>query len=337
MILVEEVLKDFGIEYEDKGNDFVIPCIFHEEKSPSFYVQKESGIYHAFCCGESGNFFQLVRTISGFSVSETFQYLSRFISVRRRSRMDKYNDFLSAIQRQCDLAAEEEDKEAMLPENIKVRSNKYLRERGLTDQEIMFWDMRVCITHPYKNWILTPVRRNNKIQTYFLRSVNDGGKIYGYKTIVKEDGSKKNEGYYRSNILFGMDHCTDYTSPIVVSEGIFDSIFNKRYCNQSVAALSNNILPEQKKFLKNFSEIILLPDNDMRGMFMIDTALSLSTTNKMSIALLPDKFKDSGETKDCHHVIGEAIENRVDLMDFIVSNRYREFLRYKKYKLKRKK
>lgn len=336
MILVEEVLKDFGIEYEDKGNDFVIPCPFHAENHPSFYIEKEGHAFHCFSCEASGNFFTFVRIISGFSAMETLQYLSRFISVRRRSRLDKYNDFLASIQRQCEICEEEEAQDAMLPDNVKVRSNRYMKNRGFTDMEISALDTRVCLSFPYKDWVLIPVRRNNIVQTYFLRDTAGDGKIYGYKTIVKEDGSKKNEGYYRSNILYGMDDCTDKTKPVVVSEGIFDATFNKRYHKQSVAALSNNILPEQKSFLIQYPEVILLPDNDMRGLFLVDTALSMTTKTRVSVAQLPGQYKDSGEAKGNDQVIGEAIANRVDIMDFIVTDTYRKFLRYKKYELNRK-
>lgn len=336
MILVEEVLKDFGIEYEDKGNDFVIPCPFHAENHPSFYIERERGIFNCFSCKASGNFFQFVRIVSGFSPMETLQYLSRFLSVRKRSRLDRYNDFLASIQRACEICEEEESHDALLPDNVRVRSNRYMKNRGFTDTEILALDTRVCTAYPYKDWVMIPVRRKGVMQTYFLRDTTGDGKIYGYKTIVREDGTKKNEGYYRSNILYGMDDCPDKTKPIAVSEGIFDATFNKRYHKQSVAALSNNILPEQKSFLVQYPEVIIMPDNDMRGLFLIDTSLSMTTKTKVSVALLPGQYKDSGEAKDNDQVIGEAIENRVNVMDFIVTDTYRKFMRYKKYELNRK-
>lgn len=337
MILVEEVLKDFGVEYEDKGNDFVVSCPYHAENHPSFYIQKEEGYYNCFSCQASGNFFSFVRLISGFSVSETLQYLSRFIQVRRRSRLDMYNDFLGAIQRQAKDIEEEESHDVIIPDNIAVRSNKYLIDRGFSNQEIIQMDTRICNAFPYKNWILIPVYRNGIVQTYFLREIKGDGKIYGYKTIVNEDGSKKNEGYYRSNILYGMDSCIDKGSAIAVCEGIFDSVFNKRYIKQSVAALSNRILPEQLSFLSQYSEVIIIPDNDMRGLFLVDSAMSLTTKIKVSVAQLPGQYKDSGEAKDNDIVIGEAIENRIPVMNFIVSPYYRKFMHYKKYELKNKK
>lgn len=337
MYLIEDILNEFGVEYEESGNDYLISCIFHEEKNPSFRIDKDSGIWHCFSCDAKGSFFKFVKIISGLNSFDTMMYLSKFVNARKMSRLELYSSFIESISRDYNQdLIDDQSSDVELPKNVKIRCNEYLQNRGFTSEEILKWDMRVCTEFPYKNWILIPIYRNGILQTYFIRSIYDSSKIYGYKTIYLPDGSKKNEGYYRSNILFGMDRCTDFSSPICVGEGIFDSILNGRFISQSVAALSNNLLKEQKEFLRQFKEIIIIPDNDIRGMFLVHTAVPLSVYTNVSVAMLPDKYKDSGETLGMNNIIGESISNRMNLVDFMVSKKYLEFLHYKKYVLNKK-
>ena len=51
---VEPVLKALFLEYEIKGEDAVMKCPFHEEQTPSFRMNLESGIHHCFGCDHSG-------------------------------------------------------------------------------------------------------------------------------------------------------------------------------------------------------------------------------------------------------------------------------------------
>ena len=48
------------VELRQRGNSFWGCCPFHQEKSPSFHVDPQTGLWKCFGCGESGDVFAYV-------------------------------------------------------------------------------------------------------------------------------------------------------------------------------------------------------------------------------------------------------------------------------------
>lgn len=59
-----------------KGRTFTGLCPFHKEKSPSFHVNPERGIYHCFGCKESGSAIDFLMKIEGMSFIEAVRALA---------------------------------------------------------------------------------------------------------------------------------------------------------------------------------------------------------------------------------------------------------------------
>ncbi|CAO5169096.1 DNA primase [Frankia sp. AiPs1] len=58
-------------------NELVGLCPFHEEKSPSFYVNVATGLFHCFGCQQGGDVYSFVREIDGLSFREASERLAR--------------------------------------------------------------------------------------------------------------------------------------------------------------------------------------------------------------------------------------------------------------------
>ena len=72
---IDEILQKVNIvdlvsqyaEVKHKGSTYVACCPFHNEKTPSFHISPEKGVYHCFGCGESGNIFSFLMKMGGLS------------------------------------------------------------------------------------------------------------------------------------------------------------------------------------------------------------------------------------------------------------------------------
>jgi len=60
------------------GKEFRGCCPFHNEKTPSFYVNPEKKVYHCFGCGQGGNIITFVTKMEGYSFKEALNYLNKY-------------------------------------------------------------------------------------------------------------------------------------------------------------------------------------------------------------------------------------------------------------------
>ena len=64
------------VRLRKKGREHIGLCPFHIEKTPSFTVNEDRGIYHCFGCGEYGGVFDFVMKIDNLSFSEAVKKLA---------------------------------------------------------------------------------------------------------------------------------------------------------------------------------------------------------------------------------------------------------------------
>ncbi len=72
---IEEVVSDF-VPLKKKGQNLWACCPFHEEKSPSFSVSPNKGIYKCFGCGKAGDSIQFIMDLEGLSFPEAIKQLA---------------------------------------------------------------------------------------------------------------------------------------------------------------------------------------------------------------------------------------------------------------------
>ncbi len=70
------------LQLKPAGKNYKALCPFHQEKTPSFFVNPEKGLWHCFGCGAGGDVIDFVQRIEGLTFTEAVAKLSRQLGIR---------------------------------------------------------------------------------------------------------------------------------------------------------------------------------------------------------------------------------------------------------------
>src|SRR5580692_2039952 len=73
---------------KQSGRNLKAPCPFHQEKTASFMVSPDKGIYHCFGCGEGGDIFSFVMKMEGVDFKQALEMLARKAGVEIANRSE---------------------------------------------------------------------------------------------------------------------------------------------------------------------------------------------------------------------------------------------------------
>ncbi|NQT35800.1 DNA primase [bacterium] len=142
-INIVDVVRDFVTLKQKRTGDWWGLCPFHHEKTSSFHVRSDQGMFHCFGCGKGGNAFGFLMEIEGVSFNEAVRMLAERagiqLSEKQRSGKEEkeknYRDQLYLINNLSEswfhnnLVRKDKSQEAN-------KAYKYLIERGITDEII---------------------------------------------------------------------------------------------------------------------------------------------------------------------------------------------------------
>ncbi|MGQ9727010.1 MAG: CHC2 zinc finger domain-containing protein, partial [Candidatus Fervidibacter sp.] len=64
------------------GKNYKALCPFHQEKTPSFFVSPDKGLWHCFGCGAGGDVIDFVQRIENLTFAEAVAKLARQLGIR---------------------------------------------------------------------------------------------------------------------------------------------------------------------------------------------------------------------------------------------------------------
>lgn len=289
------VLKRAGKEYRGL-------CPFHSEKSPSFHVNPDKGIFKCFGCGEGGDVFAFVQKVKGIEFIDCVRELAHRYSVQLvetaedRHEYDKRTHILMLYQQAAEYYAHllHDAKEGFT-------ARDYLEKRGITADTIerfklgyapAAWDglLRYLTTNakasPQTLEEAGLVRRKPDSNSYYdlfrhrlmVPIRDDQGRViaFGGRTMgddqVKYLNSPESPIYTKGQHLYAFDQAKDAIKAkdgVIVVEGYFDAIMAHQ-CgfNQTVAALGTALTERQARQLVRYTEskrVYLSFDTDAAG------------------------------------------------------------------------
>lgn len=281
-----------------QGRRWVGLCPFHAEKTPSFSVNAEEGLYYCFGCQASGDAITFARAVEHLDFVEAVERLAdrAGVTIRRddpgsAGRRDRRKRLLEALE-----SAASWYHERLLSHPEAGRAREYLRSRGYDGETVRAfrlgwapegWDsLARALRLPdaiLRDSGLGFVNRAGRQQDSFRarvvfpifdtsgRPVAFGGRILpGAGEGPKYKNSPETAVYSKRRILYGLNWAKASvveTGEVVVCEGYTDVIaFARAGIPRAVATCGTALAEEHFKLLESFaSRVVLAYDADSAG------------------------------------------------------------------------
>ena len=238
------------------GREFKACCPFHNEKSPSFYINDDKHFFHCFGCGAHGDIIGFVMRHDRLSFPEAVEMLAgqAGLHVPRdtlvdREQFDQEKRYLQLLDRATSWFEEQ------LFTGPGVEALQYLRNRGLSDETIRRFRLgyapqdsqaliRKLVSEHYKADELVAIglakksEDQNKLYSFFRnrvmfpvgdrrgRTVAFGGRVLG-EGEPKYLNSPDHILFHKGKLLYGLSHARTASAQgqaIIVVEGYMDVI-----------------------------------------------------------------------------------------------------------------
>jgi DNA primase len=347
---IDEVVGGY-VQLKQAGRNLKGICPFHAEKTPSFMVSTEKGIYHCFGCGEGGDIFSFVEKMDGLEFRETLQRLAGKANVelpqyqggnqqQKEHKKRLYEALSTAAQyyhvqlgRSDKAKAYVTDERQMTPETIKDfqigyapggnrRLIQFLGKHGFSQQEIL--DAGLAR------------KRGQTLQDVFRRRImvpffDNSGSVIGFTGRLLDDGVPKYLNtpqtplFDKSRFIFGLYQAKEHiraSGQAIVVEGNLDVVRSHQADIRNVVAISGTAITRQQlKQLARFANTVTLAfDADSAGATATERALPLAQEAGVALyiaGLPPDADPDDVIRRDPAEW-QRIIDNKTYVMDWLL-------------------
>lgn len=298
---IVEVISEY-VQLKRSGSNYMGLCPFHNEKTPSFSVSPQKGIFHCFGCGEGGTVINFVMKIENLTFFEALKSLAQRANIMLPETNNQDSKKEAAIKDKketyfnINYDAAKFFYKKLSDEDGKV-AVAYFKERELTGQCAKYF----CLGYsPQKgNELLNHLKEKGYDEedifkagltskrddgTYYDRfrnrimfpifNINDKVIGFGARRITEDVNPKYLNTsdtliYNKSKNLYSLNVARRAKkSEIILVEGYMDVITVVKYGIQNVTAtLGTALTSDQAKLLKRyFNEVIICYDSDDAGL-----------------------------------------------------------------------
>ena len=319
------------VQLKRAGRELRGLCPFHSEKTPSFYVNPDKGVFRCHGCGAGGDIFKFVQALEGIDFPEAVRHLADRAGIDLRStreRSDPSQPGKPELVRVNEWAARF-FRTQLLDERRGAVARRYLDGRGFCDEVTATFQVGLAPDDPealqraarssqfpaslllaadlvrksdhgggfydtFRNRLIFPIRDAAK------RCVGFGGRTLG-DAPAKYLNTAQNAVFDKSRTLFGMDVARPIIGErrlAVVVEGYTDCLAAHQLgVPYTVATLGTSATDGHMALLRRYcDDLVLLFDSDTAGEAAADRAVATALQNnlKVRIACL-EEGKDPGD------------------------------------------
>ncbi len=118
-----------------KGRTVKALCPFHNEKTPSFSIDDDRGLYHCFGCGMSGDHFKFIQETQNLGFIESIQFLADQLGLKlpEKEKMQtapKNDELIDVLEAACAWYQEQ------LQRNTGENARKYMVNRAINPESV---------------------------------------------------------------------------------------------------------------------------------------------------------------------------------------------------------
>ena len=191
-----------------KGNH-AFHCPFCKHHKPKLEVDPKAGVWHCWTCNEKG------RTPT--SLLRKVHASPDIIREMKSYFPDGKNSFDEKSYAKVELPKEYKALSTILTTLPYRQAKSYVLRRGMTEQDIIKYNVGFCETGKYANSIIIPSYDSNGVINYFIS-----------RSFEKDPGRKYNAPSCNKNEIIGLEYYINWKVPVILCEGIFDAIALKR-------------------------------------------------------------------------------------------------------------
>ncbi|PWN07657.1 DNA primase [Rhodohalobacter mucosus] len=324
---IVEVVGDY-VKLKKSGSGFVGLCPFHSEKTPSFHVTPQLGIYKCFGCGESGDVFSFVMAMEGVSFPESLRSLADRYGIdipdEHTDGDDEQTRLREGIYHALKFAGLFFYRQLLESEKA-ATARSYLHKRGYEKETIRSFGLGYA---PPGSELLKAAQTEGIPDEYLLRAdlikpdsrgdgyydtfrdrlmfpiFNPSGKVIAFagrildesKKTAKYINSAQTPVYNKSEVVYGINFAKNEIrkeGEVILVEGYTDVITMNRHGIKNVVASSGTSLtPGQIKILQRYgNRIVMIYDADSAGQAAMQRGMNIALEQGMEVFLLelPEK------------------------------------------------
>lgn len=335
-------------------------CPFHQEKTPSFYVNRPRQSWHCFGCDQGGDVISFVQRMEGMDFPEALHFLAQKTGVElpsfdarassEKKRLQEVNDLASRFFRSQLLSSPAAEharayvatraiddltgdvwRIGFAPESWDALTNA-LKEKGVTEDELLKAGLvqksdRGGVYDRFRNRLMfTICDVHGNVVGFTARLLDPNAKEAKYVN------TPETQLYKKSHVLYGLDKAKGEIKRqdlAVIVEGNMDVVSSHR-CNISnvVAASGTALTAEQLALLKRFTTNLAIAfDADSAGNAATIRGLDLARSLDFDIRIItipPEAGKDPDDAvrKD-PEIWKKAIRDALPVVEWLYRNAFR--------------
>jgi DNA primase len=349
---IAEIIGEY-VDLKKRGSATMGCCPFHNEKTPSFNVNREGQFFHCFGCGKGGDVFTFLMDISGMSFMEALEHLAERAGLQMPQRKGFSAESRAQAERvaAANLAAAEYFHRTLGAEEG-IKGREYLESRKLNPDAIRKFRLGYAPADPAgllafakkkgvspddldAAGILLKSKYGGPPYARFggrviFPIIDPTARILGFGgRILEGEGAKyvnspETAVYHKSRILFGLYQAKDAlkrSREAIVVEGYMDVIsLHQAGIKNAIAASGTSFTTDQGRIISRMARsVILLFDGDSAGLHAAARSADtlLSTDLAITVSVLPgDHDPDSFVRELGADALREHLSRAMDIWEF---------------------